>query len=98
MHVFREVLVSYDIENDRSRTKLCDSLKDIGLVSIQKSVMWGMLLNAEISQVMRLLKKYGNPNTDKAFVLEAEAARKIKQNNIGYKNEFDEYQRNYTIL
>ena len=38
MAIFYEVLVTYDIEDNKNRKKLFDKLKDMGLNSIQKSV------------------------------------------------------------
>ncbi len=38
MAIFYEVLVSYDIEDNKNRKKLFEELKDMGLNSIQKSV------------------------------------------------------------
>ncbi|MCT7468282.1 CRISPR-associated endonuclease Cas2 [Aliarcobacter cryaerophilus] len=40
MAIFYEVLVSYDIEDNKNRKKLFEVLKDMGLNSIQKSVFW----------------------------------------------------------
>ncbi|VVM27565.1 hypothetical protein BSPWISOXPB_10537 [uncultured Gammaproteobacteria bacterium] len=37
-----EVMVAYDIEDSKNRTKLFKKLKDISLKPIQKSVFWGI--------------------------------------------------------
>jgi CRISPR-associated protein Cas2 len=63
-----EVLVSYDIEDNKTRTSVCNRLKDAGMISIQKSVMWGKLLPADINLITRILK-LELEKTDKAFLL-----------------------------
>jgi CRISPR-associated protein Cas2 len=67
--LLKEVLVSYDIENNKKRTKLLNQLKDIGMISIQKSVMWGKLLPADIILIKRVLTKELCKDSDKAFIL-----------------------------
>ena len=66
--MYSQVIVSYDIENNKNRTKLYEELKDIGLTPIQKSVFWGYLLVSEKRVVLELLKKYCNKD-DKAFLI-----------------------------
>jgi CRISPR-associated protein Cas2 len=62
-----EVIISYDIEDNKSRTKLFDALKDFGLKPIQKSVFWGILINAEYREIKSLIEDYLQPE-DKAFI------------------------------
>lgn len=63
-----EVLISYDIENNKTRTKLCNKLRDVGMITIQKSVMWGRLLPADIKLAKRILDT-DLETTDRAFIL-----------------------------
>lgn len=63
-----EVLISYDIEDNKTRTKLCNRLRDVGMITIQKSVMWGRLLPADIKLAKRILKAELEPS-DRAFLL-----------------------------
>ena len=60
-------LISYDIENTKNRTKLFESLKDLGLISIQKSVFYGELQKSEKAVVKKLFEKYCS-NGDKALM------------------------------
>lgn len=78
-----EVLVSYDIEDNKDRLKLANELKDLGLESIQKSVMWGYLLPAEEKNIYQILKKYCKTN-DKAFYTRVNIAQNINQIGVGY--------------
>ena len=64
-----EVLVAYDIENNKTRTRLYNQLKDVGMIPVQKSVMWGRLLPADIKLAKRILASEIDKDTDKAFVL-----------------------------
>lgn len=72
MGIRKEVLVAYDLEDNKSRTKLFEKLKDLGLCPIQKSVMWGFLSQAEQSAVHRLFNEYLERKTDRAFLIRAE--------------------------
>jgi len=94
-----EVLVSYDIENTKNRTKLFKKLKDTSLISIQKSVFWGHLNKAEEASVVRLLKEFCD-KTDKAFIARVKLSEQVNQNNsIGYKKEdFPKEPHSYYVL
>lgn len=82
--LFHEVLVSYDIENNRQRSRLFRELKDISLVPIQKSVFWGHLNRAEEKAVERLLKKYCAAG-DRAFIARIDLSSQIaERNSVGY--------------
>ena len=90
MALYYEVLVSYDIEENKSRKKLFDELKDMSLVSIQKSVFWGHLKGAEIKMLPHLFEKYCTKN-DKAFFVKARLSKEILKNSFGYeKCDFEE--------
>ena len=93
-----EVLVSYDIENTKQRTKLFNKLKDISLIPIQKSVFWGYLSKAEQNSVRRLLKTYCSSG-DKAFIAKIELSKQVKNNSIGHKiEEFPSQPRRYHVI
>lgn len=64
-------LISYDIEDNKSRTKLFEELKDLGLLNIQKSVFYGELSKSEIKVVKELFKKLCNDG-DRAFLCRCE--------------------------
>ena len=93
-----EVLVSYDIEDTRQRTKLFNKLKDISLSPIQKSVFWGHLNKAEENSVKRLLKEHCS-SKDKAFIAHIELSRQIKNSSVGHKAEdFPIQPRRYHVI
>lgn len=94
-----EVMVAYDIEDTKNRTKLFKKLKDISLKPIQKSVFWGHLNKAEEDSVKRLLKEYCQ-KTDKAFIARIKLSEQVGQNNsIGYeKDDFPEKPHEYYVL
>lgn len=85
----KEVIIAYDIENNKVRTQLFNQLKDVGMISIQKSVMWGRLLPADINLAKRILKEILDNKTDKAFVI----VSKLSENAsfYGIKPDFAEY-------
>ncbi|MDD2974354.1 CRISPR-associated endonuclease Cas2 [Aliarcobacter cryaerophilus] len=86
MAIFYEVLVSYDIEDNKNRKKLFEELKDMGLNSIQKSVFWGELKIAEINILPHLFEKYCKEQ-DKAFFVKANLSKDILKNSFGYDKE-----------
>lgn len=62
-----EYLVSYDVENNRIRTRIFNELGKHGLKPVQKSVFWGYLTLAELEA----LKRYLSTNlqiADKVFI------------------------------
>ncbi|OOE60287.1 CRISPR-associated endonuclease Cas2 [Salinivibrio sp. ML323] len=84
-----EVLVAYDIENNKTRTRLYNQLKDVGMIPVQKSVMWGRLLPADIKLAKRILASEIDQDTDKAFVLVSKLSENAKF--YGLTPDFEEY-------
>lgn len=66
--MYTQIIVNYDISNTKNRNKFFEELKDLGLVSIQKSVFWGYVLLSEKRVIKELFKKYCEIETDKAFI------------------------------
>ncbi|CAM3683377.1 CRISPR-associated endonuclease Cas2 [Parendozoicomonas haliclonae] len=73
-----EMLAAYDVTNNKNRNKLVDQLKDLGLVPIQKSVMWGYLSKAEQSAVMRIYEELLE-KTDRAFLIRANLTKQLNK-------------------
>lgn len=65
----REILVCYDISENRNRQRLYDCLKSIGLIPLQESVFWGFVRPAEQRQIEREIGKLLDTETDKAFIV-----------------------------
>ncbi|MGR5302215.1 CRISPR-associated endonuclease Cas2 [Vibrio alfacsensis] len=84
-----EVLIAYDIEDNKTRTRLFNQLKDVGMISVQKSVMWGRLLPADIRLAKRILASEIESETDKAFVLVSKLSENA--NFFGLTPDFEEY-------
>lgn len=84
-----EVLIAYDIEDNKTRTRLFNHLKDVGMISVQKSVMWGRLLPADIKLAKRILDNEIESETDKAFVMVSKLSENA--NFYGMKPDFEEY-------
>ena len=97
-NTFREVLVCYDIEETKNRTKLFEGLKNLGLIPIQKSVMWGTLINAEIKEVSRLFNRYCKKEDDRAFLVETELSKHHNAFSKGYSIEFEDYRRQFKVI
>lgn len=85
----KEVLIAYDIEDNKTRTRLYNRLCDVGMISVQKSVMWGRLLPADINLAKRILAEDLCKDTDKAFVLVSKMSEKA--NFFGLIPNFEEY-------
>ena len=63
----QEYLISYDVENNRIRTRIFKELGKYGLKAVQKSVFWGYLTPAEVEAIKRSLKT-SLEKTDKVFI------------------------------
>lgn len=65
-------LVSYDIENDRLRTKFSNQLQSLGLIRVQYSVFMGKLsdsINRKLEQTISKLTKEERWNENDAILL-----------------------------
>lgn len=62
-----DYLITYDIEDNKNRTKVFEKLKDFGLIAVQKSVFFGELSNAEKIEIKAFLAKYCDKN-DKVII------------------------------
>ncbi len=95
---YHEVIVCYDVEDDKHRKKLSDDLKNIGLISIQKSVSWGHITQAEHKAALALFKKHLKGDSDKAFIVNAPLRKSLKDNSLGYEHfELPDFQTNETF-
>ncbi len=54
--VYYQVIVSYDLEDTKVRNRLRKDLMGIGLVPVQKSVMWGYLSVPEERAAIEILR------------------------------------------
>lgn len=79
----QEYLVSYDISNNKLRTKIFNELSKLGLKPVQKSVFWGYLTTAETEAIKRFLKTNFR-STDKVFITRTNFNGRGKSFFIGY--------------
>jgi len=63
----QEYLVSYDVEDNKTRGRVFKELGKYGLKPVQKSVFWGLLTLAELEAIKRYLRESLDAS-DKAFV------------------------------
>ena len=73
-----QMLAAYDISDNKARKELTERLKDLGLVPIQKSVMWGYLSKAEQSTAMRCFEALIEKN-DRAFLIRTNLTDQLTQ-------------------
>ncbi len=85
MKLYNEVMVCYDVEDNKVRTRLFGRLKDLGLRPIQKSVFWGHLNTAEERAVLRLFREELDKATDRAFLVRAPLAEVAERYSFGYE-------------
>ncbi|MFN3603240.1 MAG: CRISPR-associated endonuclease Cas2 [Leptonema sp. (in: bacteria)] len=96
--MYNEVLVCYDISDNKRRQKLVKKLKDLGLMNIQESVFWGRILLAEERALKRIFDEVLSRDEDKIFFLKTDLSRQIRNNSFGYSN-FEIFEdRNYVII
>ena len=84
--VYRQAIVSYDIEDNKIRTRLRKDLIALGLVPVQKSVLWGYLNATEEKAVLGVLGKLRldrGEGTDSAFLAHADLESAIGKTAFG---------------
>jgi CRISPR-associated protein Cas2 len=95
--LYSQVIVSYDIEDNKNRKKLFEELKDLGLIPIQKSVFWGYVMISEKRVIIQLFKKYCNIKTDKAFMTNANLDKDLN-NSFGYDEDDFKHPESFEII
>ncbi|MCB1159516.1 MAG: CRISPR-associated endonuclease Cas2 [Leptospiraceae bacterium] len=96
--MYIEVILCFDISSNRTRRKFIKEIRDLGFISIQESVFWGKILQAELRSVGKLFKEYLNKETDKAFVVNAKFSEVIKENSFGYPDKDIFTDKGFTII
>lgn len=95
--MYTQIIVSYDITDTKKRNKFFEELKDLGLISIQKSVFWGYVLPSEKRIIQELFKVYCNTQTDKAFLGNIVLDKEM-QNCFGYTKDDFKHPEDFEIL
>jgi len=95
--MYLEVLVCYDIANNKRRNKLVKELKDMGLQNIQESVFWGRILNPELKAIKKVFEELLKKDEDKAFILRCELSKQIKYQSFGYPDDGSFEERDYEV-
>lgn len=86
MDQYVRYLICYDIQDNKLRTMFSDSLKDIGLYPLQKSVFYGDLKPAEAKTLDRLAHKLLDPKTDKCLWFPCHLDENHIRSCVGYEN------------
>ncbi len=86
------ILVSYDLENDRTRNALAHSLKDFG-PRVQKSVFEADVTGPELERLYLKLEKVelGKEDSIRLYHLCGECARKVKIWGVGKVTKDQDY-------
>jgi CRISPR-associated protein Cas2 len=80
-----DVIVCYDIPDNKRRTKVHDRLQDFGLSAVQYSVFWGRLLHSELNSTRRFLDQFIKPDQDeKIILLTGQFMEQLNKQSIGY--------------
>ncbi|GAB4223555.1 MAG: hypothetical protein Kow0076_6040 [Francisella sp.] len=94
MKVRKEFLISYDIENNKTRTEIYNQLLAYGLKAVQKSVFWGFITLAELNAIKRMFDNMLQSG-DKAFITRVNMQDKKLDYSFGYDDttfkDWDEY-------
>ena len=83
--LFQPWLVCYDIEDNKTRRRLFDALKDLGMIALQESVFWGNLNQAELRAMQREAHELLDKKTDKIFWISADLQDRLQKQGIGYQ-------------
>ena len=93
----REYLISYDVEDNRIRTRLFRELGKHGLKPVQKSVFWGYLTLAELEAIKRYLGA-NLENMDKVFMTHTNFNGRGQSYFIGHsKQDFTDWEESHVI-
>ena len=95
--MYTQIIVSYDISDTKNRTKFFEELKNIGLISIQKSVMWGYVLVSEKRIIKQLFKKYCKLGIDKAFIVNVTLDKDLNDS-FGYSKDDFKHPESFEII
>ena len=95
--MYTQIIVSYDIREKKKRNKFFEELKDLGLVSIQKSVFWGYILPSEKRIIKELFKKYCEIQTDKAFIVNVTLDKDLNDS-FGYDEDDFSHPESFEII
>lgn len=82
----QEYLISYDIEDNKVRTRIFKELSRHGLNPVQKSVFWGYLSSAELQSIKRYLDDKLE-NTDRAFITHTNFNRRGQSYFVGHRKD-----------
>lgn len=79
-----DYVVSYDIENNKIRTKIFNELKYLGYLHIQKSVFLGIDISQPI--YFKTKKMFNDLNVDSYFIVKIKL-KNFESNFFSYKND-----------
>ncbi len=78
MH-YTQIIIAYDIADNKKRVKFYESLKDYGLKPIQKSVFWGYILPSERKSIIASYKDYCDDKSDKVIMVNTSLEQNIPE-------------------
>ena len=88
--LFTHTLVTFDISDNKNRTKLGEALKDLGMFRIQESVFYGRLNKAERTEANDLLRTYCSSD-DKGILIPNINHEIVSKFLVGYDSEIFEF-------
>lgn len=86
MGIYKKYLVCYDIENDKTRKKVFDLLKDLGLIHLQLSIFYGDLNKAEFNAMKYKIKTLLENSSDKCLWIRCDLNQQSIKDCVGYSN------------
>ena len=93
----QEYLISYDVEDNKIRTRVFKELNKHGLKAVQKSVFWGYLTIAEVEAIKRYLSR-SLEEMDKAFITHTNFNGRGQNYFIGHeKSDFRDWEETLVI-
>ena len=92
-----EVLISYDISHNKSRTMFYNYLKDLGLTSVQKSLFYGLITYEGKEEIENNFKLICNQDEDKLLITKVNLIDKDTVS-IGFPIELYENEKEYEIF
>ena len=76
---YSQIIIAYDIADNKKRLKFYELLKDYGLKPIQKSVFWGYILPSERKSLIASYKEYCDIKCDKVIMVNTSLEQNIPE-------------------
>lgn len=84
MSPYSKYLICYDVADNKTRKKLFDGLKDLGLKDIQRSVFYGDMKPAEFRAMKQMVSSLLDKDSDRCLWVQCTLSEEAVRQCFGY--------------